>query len=204
MFYVALRNQHLIRSTLPTSHGFVAELKPGVLPAINPLPPNTKPAYIANFEFAGTIDNAPYLCVSTAIQYREDCFGGEEAIVNYLKGLARRGGDLVAQTLGTEVMDNDDGTLRNCAFANVRLPLDSLALARLVPDKSFDAVGGLVRDWIAQLLVKEYNTFVAFIFYGGAWWARLSAQTYLEVSDFVEAGKILKKACERASKGEFL
>jgi hypothetical protein len=53
-------------------------------------------------------------------------------------------------------------------------------------------------------LVDEYSTFIAIIFYAGAWWARLSAQVYLSMEDWEWAGNVLKEVCARVSKGEAL
>jgi hypothetical protein len=41
------------------------------------------------------------------------------------------------------------------------------------------------------------------LFYGGAFWARLSGQVYLELSDFEGLVPSLKEVCERANKGEW-
>jgi selenocysteine lyase/cysteine desulfurase len=151
------------------------------------------------------MDNAPYLCIPTAIQYRQERYGGEDAIIEYMHKLARRAGEIVSKALGTEVLENEESTLQNCPFSNVRLPLDPPAIARLAQrDGEVEAVGNQVRDWIAISLIKQYGTFVSLMFYGGAWWTRLSAQVYLDEADFVKAGEILKDVCKRVEKGEFL
>ena len=54
-----------------------------------------------------------------------------------------------------------------------------------------------------ETLMAEYKTFVALFVYGGRWWARLSAQVYLELEDFEWAGRTLKEVCERAARGEY-
>ncbi len=76
VFYVPLRNQHMITSTVPTSHGYVS--KSGS--RFNPLPPSRKPAFISNFEFVGTVDISPYVCVKEAIEWRRRVLGGEAKI----------------------------------------------------------------------------------------------------------------------------
>jgi selenocysteine lyase/cysteine desulfurase len=217
VFYVPMRNQHLIRSTLPTSHGFVPKprqansilsvestltmcRRPGVT-INNPLPPSQKTPYITNFEFVGTIDNAPYLCIPTGLKYREDRLGGEAAILQYCHNLARAGGKRVAEILGTEVLENKEETLGNCCMTNVRLPLKVKEVASIAKD---EAIGIPVAQFMSKLLVQEYNTFIAFIFYGGAWWVRLSAQVYLELADFEWAAGVLKDVCGRVLDGEFV
>ena len=147
VLHVPKRNQHLIRTTYPTSHGFVPGLNapPGIR---NPLPPTgDKSEFVNLFQFVATTDNSPYYCVPAALNFRHNlCQGGEEGIYNYIRDVAQRGADLLAMLLGTEVMDDLDegrglrtmgslegsvgsgrvgwtGGLRDCAMANVLLPI---------------------------------------------------------------------------------
>jgi hypothetical protein len=203
---VKTEHHDLIRSTVPTSHGFIARPKPGAAAAISPLPKSDKAPFVTNFEFIGTIDNAPYLCVPAAIEYRRTRLGGEDAVRDYLFGLARRGGQAVSRILGTETLENEEGTLGDCAFANVRLPLEiqSVVEAGRGSGLGETELAIAARDWMARAIVDEYDAFIALMWYGGAWWARLSAQVYLELSDFERGGRILLEVSERATKGEFL
>ena len=144
LLHVPKRNQHLIRTTYPTSHGFVP---PSGSAIRNPLPPNEdKSEFVNLFQFVATTDNSPYYCVPAALNFRQNlCRGGEEAIYKYIRDVAQRGADLLAMVLGTEVMDDMDegqglktmgslegsdrgrtgwvGGLRDCAMANVLLPI---------------------------------------------------------------------------------
>ena len=144
MLHVPERNQHLIRTTFPTSHGFVPRSSAAIK---NPLPPTDKSEFITLFQYTATADNAPYYCVPAAINFRQNLCGGEEAIYNYIRDVAQRGADLLAMLLGTEVMDDMDvgyglrtmgsyeasdkrdggrswaGGMRDCAMANVLLPI---------------------------------------------------------------------------------
>jgi hercynylcysteine S-oxide lyase len=201
---VAKKNQKHIRSTLPTSHGFIPKPIPGVPSVPSPLPTNNKPEFVANFQSVGTIDNSPYLCTPAAIAWRRDNLGGEDVVAEYLERLAQQAGKLVSKQLGTEVLDNEEGTLGLCAFSNVRLPLEFEELAQVpgAPDK--ESLGLMVRDWISLVLVKEYNTFIASMWYAGAWWVRLSAQVYLDIEDFQRAADILSEICNRVKRGEFI
>lgn len=195
VFYVPVRNQHLIRSTLPTSHGFVPVPREGVV-ITNPLPLSTKSAFVNNFEFVGTIDNSPYLCVPAAIAYRKSItyngLSGEQAIIAYTQAQARDAGKLVADLLGTEILENEQGTLGNCYFSNVKLPLDYATVAGGEYAKALD-----VARWLAKTLVEEYGTFIAVIVHGEAWWVRLSAQVYLDLNDWKKGGEILRDVCGR-------
>lgn len=205
IFHVALRNQHHIRSTLPTSHGF----EPRDSKIASPFPKSAfvdggKSKYTGNFEFVGTIDNAPYLCVPDAIKWRES-IGGEEKIREYCWTLAQQGGQHVADVLSTERLENNTQTLGRCCMTNVRLPI-SLAKAQEVAAKSgidTNEVGMLVRDWMSRTLIDDYDTFVQTLFYGGSWWSRLSGQVYLDMADFEWAAETLKKICERVERGDW-
>ncbi|KAL2020609.1 hypothetical protein VTK56DRAFT_8099 [Thermocarpiscus australiensis] len=210
VLYVPLRNQPLIRSTLPTSHGFVARKTTG--PArFNPLPPTAKSAFVNSFEFVGTVDNAPYLCVKDSIRWREEVLGGEQRIRDALIAMAREGGKKAAEILGTEVMDNSRQTLTRCAMVNVALPLavqpeegkpgleGELASLPAIPQAEASAA----LDWFQRTLIDEYKTFIPLYLYRARWWSRLSAQVYLDLDDFEWAGQALKEVSERVAKGEY-
>ncbi|KAJ4422917.1 hypothetical protein N0V82_002444 [Gnomoniopsis sp. IMI 355080] len=242
VFYVPLRNQHLIRSTVPTSHGYVP-LDPSKTRA-NPLPPSTKSPFVNSFEYVGTLDNSPYLCVKDAIEWRKTVLGGEERIRNYVKELANTGGEEVACALGTWVMRNEEDTLSDCGMVNVALPLAVVheAGAEVIEDEDERARAADIEDaapvnalkaegvensaighdgaregdtkiphseaeriwaWMTKELVDEYQTFIPLYYHDGRFWARLSAQVYLDGDDFVWAGKTLKTLCERVAKKDY-
>ncbi|KAH6857136.1 pyridoxal phosphate-dependent transferase [Chaetomium sp. MPI-CAGE-AT-0009] len=207
VFYVPLRNQPLIRSTLPTSHGFVPR---GDAKRYNPLPPSEKSEFVNAFEFVGTVDTTPYICVKDSIQWREEVLGGEARIRDALTAMAREGGKKVAEFLDTEVMDNASQSLTRCSMVNVALPLvvqpgdgkeleGELASLPSFPESDISAI----TNWLLRTLMDEHNTFIVLYTYGGRWWARLSAQVYLELSDFEWAGRVLKELCKRVAKGEY-
>lgn len=206
VFHVPIKNQHLIRSTLPTSHGFT----PSTMTIASPLPKakstdDSTSAFTANFAFVGTIDNSPYLCVPDAIKWRQS-LGGEAKIREYCTTLVQEGAKHVATVLGTEIMDNSTKTLTQCCFANIRLPI-SVAKAKEVAAKAGVGeaeVGMSVRDWVCKSSIDDYNTFIQCMFYDGAWWTRLSGQVYLELADFEWAAETLKTLCERVEAGEWV
>ncbi|KAM3423898.1 hypothetical protein BST61_g1293 [Cercospora zeina] len=199
VFYCPARNQPLMRSSLPTSHGFIPKTNTGL---VSPLPPSQKSEFVNQFEFTGTIDTSPYLCVDTALKWRRRVvwrgLTGEEAIMSYYTFLAREAGQIVAGILGTGVMENSGGTLQGCAFSNVVLPL---SLQHDAAGEHATAVA--IAQWISNVLVEEYNTFLAILVHGGKWWVRLSAQVYLDEEDFRWAGQMLEEVCTRASNGEW-
>jgi hercynylcysteine S-oxide lyase len=201
VLYVPEKNQHLIRSSLPTSHGFAPKT---ASTRTNPLPPSSKSEFVNNFEFVGTIDNTNYLVIPEAIKFREEVCGGEKAIMEYNSKLAREGGKVVAKMLGTIILDNSTSTLTDCCLVNVLLPLEINA-SKVSGKNCFDPGNGmLVAQWIQETLIEDFKTFIPIYFFQGNWWARLSGQIYLELADFEWAGIILKTICERAGKGEFL
>jgi selenocysteine lyase/cysteine desulfurase len=165
-----------------------------------------KSAWVANFEFVGTIDNSPYLCIPAALKWRESVCGGEKAILQYCHQLAKDAAKRTAEMLGTEVMENSTGTLTDCCLSNVRLPLKFEEVANIAAKAGIeeDEVGVLVRNWISKTLVEEYDTFMAVMFYGGGWWVRWSAQVYLELDDFEWGAEKLKELCGKVMKGEFM
>ncbi|EMD62343.1 hypothetical protein GGP41_002129 [Bipolaris sorokiniana] len=228
IFHVAHRNQDMIRSTLPTSHGFLPKGSKLVSPFPKPsftkpgAEQNTseqsaslgnksafvnaeKPAFIANFEFVGTIDSSPYLCVPKALEWRET-LGGEAVIRKYCHALARAAGQHVASVLGTEVLENSTGTMGQCCLSNVRLPISLDKVFHTAANSGVDKedIGIKVRDWMKKLSSEEYDTFIMVYWYAGSWWSRLSAQVYLEMEDFEWAAKTLKEMCERVEKGEWV
>jgi selenocysteine lyase/cysteine desulfurase len=202
VLYVPIRNQHLMRSTLPTSHGF--KPRPGAkVGAPNPLASGNKSAFVQNFEFVGTIDTTTYLVAPEALKWRDEVCGGEKAIIDYCTKLAQDGGKLVAKILGTEVMDNSTHTITNCCLVNVRLPLEASPTKKdgvdsVNPEHAFKAA-----SWIEKQLFENYDTFLPIYFLRGQWWTRLSGQVYLELSDFEWVGHKLKAICEKTGKKSF-
>lgn len=202
VFYVPKRNQHLIRSTIPTSHGFIPLPTPEGGRINNPLPPSNKSDFVTNFEFVGTLDNSPYLCIPAALSWRRRLswqnLQGDDAIFAYLQHLAHRSGEIVSAHLGTKILENDAQTLGRCSFSNVLLPLSVRDLTGGDVAKAVE-----IGQWIAKVLIEEYETFIAIIFYGNAWWVRLSAQVYLTEADFEWAGRTLEEVCGRVNAGEW-
>lgn len=97
---------------------------------------------------------------------------------------------------GTEILENKEGTLsKDCLLVNVRLPLspDKIQLGEQEPL--------LVVQW-GQKTTMEYDTFIPFFWHAGGWWVRLSAQVYLDLSDFERAATVITSVCERIRTGE--
>lgn len=215
ILYVPLRHQHLIRTTLPTSWGYIPAPD---LASIGASTMQTagggKSAFESLFEFVATTDDTPYLCIPAAMKFRRETCGGDERIFTYLEELSNEAADLVAAELDTEVMQEPgirhwkESLLRKCAMTTIRLPIpiqdgtDISADAgkkRVCTPLPADEVSGVCR-WMQDTLVDEYDTFLPVFPHGGWLWTRLSAQVYLEKSDFEWVAPIVRELCERVGK----
>lgn len=126
--------------------------------------------------------------------------------MGYCQTLAREGAKLVAKELGTEVLENKTGTLGGaCCLSNLRLPISVSRAKEFAAKAGIDEadVGPSVRDWVSKTLIDDYGTFIQSLFYGGAWWARLSGQVYLDMGDMEWCAETLKDICGRVDKGEW-
>jgi hercynylcysteine S-oxide lyase len=202
VFYVPFRNQYLIRTCLPTSHGYQ-------YPDQEPSPlPRGKSPFVHLFEFVATIDYTPYACIPTALEFRKRVCGGEERIRKCCYNLARVGGQRAADILGTEVMATKSETMNQCCFANVALPIkfvgEKVRGEEEMEKKVFDiSDAGKIGSWINDRGVVEFDTYLQIAFHAGRMWVRLSGMIYLEVRDFEWVGERLNELCARVEKGEF-
>ena len=195
-FYVPKRNQHLIRTTLPTSHGFQPRTTGQVH---DPMPSSTEVnPMVRQFEYFGTMDNAPYCCIEEAVRFFDEVCGGYEATRSYCQDLARRAENLLVETLGTESFGTTEE--ERIFFAQVRLPIGVGERSRgQVPLEDVP----LVTDWMHRVFTEDYRTYLYLLFYRGSWWARLSAAVYVDFEDCRYAAKVLKDVSERVRNGEY-
>jgi selenocysteine lyase/cysteine desulfurase len=98
---------------------------------------------------------------------------GEERMSEYIHNLAVTAGYKLAEMWGTEVFTNDNSTFQ--AMVTIGLPTNDSTIARA----------------IQQRLLDDYDTMAVFYRFQGALWARLSAQIYLELQDFIDLGKLI-------------
>ncbi|PTB38123.1 hypothetical protein M441DRAFT_199110 [Trichoderma asperellum CBS 433.97] len=205
VLYVALKNQNLMRSSIPTSHGF--QPLPEILQKKQYISPYELPAsknpFVFQFSYTGTIDNGPPLCIPAALRFRQDICGGEQAIQAYCQDLAREGEKLIVEILQSRPISIPE--TKRVAFANVRLPLE--IVSSVVEEKGHSVPlsdVGKVIDFILERLAKDYNTFLNIAFISGSLWARFSAQVYLELEDFEHGAKALKELCEKIANREYI
>lgn len=187
-----------MRSSLPTSHGFVPQEANS---QFNPNQSKAQNVFVAQFEYTGTIDTAPILCIPAALEFRSRVCGGEAAIIEYCADLARAGGHAVAEILGTETLPVPMG--KHVGFANVRLPLTFHSHATSVEGIPTKDVNAII-NFMFRKSTEDYHTFINVLCFSGALWARFSATVYLDLDDFKYDGMVLKKLCQRIEGGEYL
>lgn len=90
-------------------------------------------------------------------------------------------------------MDNDAGEL-TASMVNVRLPLPAVPAT----NAEIAAVSRFLEDQI----LFAYNCAVAVYPHNGAWWTRLSAQVWNDMSDFDHVGRMFEEIAEKVRKGE--
>lgn len=142
------------------------------------IPSHYKVNFASEFSYIGAQDFASLLSISSAIEFRKQF--GEEAIIHYSHQLALEGGQLMAKILGTNVLTPDDHQVAN--MVNVRLPFKDLSNPKLTSS-----------SYLMNLQMDKYGIFTPSFRHGDHFYMRLSAQIYLELSDFVRLGNIWKE-----------
>ncbi|KAJ7258089.1 PLP-dependent transferase [Mycena haematopus] len=175
VMFVAERNQHIVKSSFPTSKVYIS-------PSDRAFPAQS---FIEQYNWNGTIDFVPPLSITAALELRQ-WLGGEDAINSYCHDMAMRGGAHLASLFGTRVMD-ETGEF-TCNMVNVQIPLPP----DVRPSEEID-------DLLYQKMLAPTNrkTIVSagVFFHNGAWWARCSAQIWTELSDFELLGSVLTEIC---------
>ncbi|KAI5862035.1 putative aminotransferase family protein [Durotheca rogersii] len=196
--YIPRRHQPLIRTSLPTSHGFTPRRRLGVID-------EDGETFTEMFSFTGSDDTTAWLCVQAAIDFRTNVCGGEAAIKAYCREVAQRSAAVVADIFGTEILDCPGSCIRDCFFANVRLPIElgtddadsGSGSGKVSPEHAPRVV-----RWIKIRGERESGFYFQTWLYRGAWWWRLSGAIYVEVEDFRRGAEVLKALCERIRNGE--
>ena len=107
VLHVPVANQHLIRSALPTSWGFVPApktqpsshpLKPKEI--TYPLPASNQSPFVTMFDFVGTIDNTNYLCVPAALSFRSTICGAKTTSCRTASSSLSRAGTVQRRSWG--------------------------------------------------------------------------------------------------------
>lgn len=177
--YTPKRNQHLAHA-IPTSHEYES---PNLPKPTGPklLPTNAPTNYVSTWEWTGTQDLGNYLTIPAAIEFRK-WMGGESSIIAYTSSLAKKAGEIVSTRLGhgSTVMEVENPTEDHkltASMVNVSIPIQPPTTEQ----------GNQLAFLAAKLqtrLMNEHNTFVMFYVHADKIWIRLSAQVWLEESDF--------------------
>ncbi|KZT66481.1 PLP-dependent transferase [Daedalea quercina L-15889] len=184
VLYVPKRNQHVIKTALPTGLFYELAKRAG-------------PRTLADtFKWPGTSDMVTPLSVKpashpslrlghTALAFRA-FLGGEEAINAYCHGLALAGGRRMAEILGTHMLyaaEGEEG--HNLNMVNVELPIPpAIRMSR--------ELMGVFQD----RLINGHGTYATQFYHGGRWWTRPSAQVFNELEDFERLGRALVVVCK--------
>ncbi|KAM0287404.1 hypothetical protein ACHAQH_000354 [Verticillium albo-atrum] len=189
VLYVPFRNQGLVSTSIPTSWGYETKEERAKM--------SPQDYFSRLFDKVSTTDNTPYCCIPLALEFRATVCGGETNIRTYCEDLARRGGERMAEMLGTACVGDPSSAFRRCCFVNVRLPL---ALVEL--DIDADS-GSKVAKWMQERTPAEYETNLPIKFYAREFWCRVISQIYLTMDEFEWAAKTLHQLCERVRAGEW-
>ncbi|KAI0787793.1 PLP-dependent transferase [Fomes fomentarius] len=182
VLYTPKRNQHIIKSSIPTSHEY-------------PSPGTAKyrekgTNYVMQHEWTGTADLVPFVTVTNALAFRE-WLGGEKAINDYCHKTALEGSKKLVEILGTRDIDVSGEMTLNMPNIQLPLPVEKTPGEVYTVDELW-AINSLLRD----KLLGEWNTYTAHFWHNGAWWCRCSVQVFNEVSDFEYLGKALNAVCK--------
>ncbi|KAH6912178.1 pyridoxal phosphate-dependent transferase [Coprinopsis sp. MPI-PUGE-AT-0042] len=171
VLYIPFRNQHIIKTSLPTGNYYI------------PLADRDgDPNLQIQFEWFGTVDWTPFLTVPDAMAFRR-WIGGEEKIYKYCHDLALKGGKLLAEMWGTQLLDPDGD--QTATMVNVELPIPG--------DITYPPNVGEI---INKRMLQDYKAFSAWYFHNGKWWTRCSAHVFNDISDFEKVGKAWLKIAE--------
>ncbi|KAH7925494.1 PLP-dependent transferase [Leucogyrophana mollusca] len=171
VLYVPKRNQHIIKSPIPTPVTYNSPQDDDY---------EGPQDFVKMFEWTGTIDYVPQLSASAALDFRQ-WIGGEYKINEYCHNLAVAGGRRLAELLGTSVLDPEGDLTLN--MVNVELPIPGEI-------EYTDEINILLQ----HTLLLEWNAYAAHFRHNGKWWTRCSAQIWNEVSDFEVLANAFKDA----------
>ena len=140
------------------------------------------PSFATRWEWTGTQDLSSFCSLSTAIALRR-WLGGEAKIQGYNADLAQRGGAAAAKVLGGRWFGSE-----GAALVNVEVPVKHVESAA---------------EKLQLAVAQNHPTFVMFYAHAGSVWIRLSAQIWLEESDFTWAANAVATERERLGLAPF-
>ncbi|KAJ6109607.1 L-cysteine desulfhydrase-like protein lolT1 [Penicillium sp. IBT 16267x] len=215
LMYCPKRNQPYIRTLLPTSWGFIPASTPAEAFSArqSSLSPNTLFEELFSYG-SGTSDDSQNSCIPTALKFRREVCGGEEAIMTYSRELVNKAADMLADALGTEVLQEknlkpgEKSKMRDCCMVTLRLPI---GYVKGDDETNLPGAWGtiLAKDWnrvsmhLQKRLMADYKTFVPIFPYGTWLWVRVCGQVYLDMSDFEWFKDVLCTLCEEVARKEY-
>ena len=101
LLYVPFRNQHTVRS-FPIGYMWTR--------AEAAADGDTPTSWSDEWTVAATQDFSNWLAVPVSLDFRANECGGEDRIQEYTHNLAVKGGQMVARILGTDVLENAEGS----------------------------------------------------------------------------------------------
>ncbi|KAI0826155.1 pyridoxal phosphate-dependent transferase, partial [Irpex lacteus] len=170
---VPRRNQHVIKSSIPAQTPF----SPIIL---NPVPATRAGAQwilecYMHVWLSTPGRHAVTIADPSALAFR-NWLGGEEKITSYNRKLAIEGGKRLAELLGTRLLDEiGEQTL---SMARFTMFLKIHPACSIYTDDIKKKIGAFFWDQF----FNKWDTYIAFHFHNGEWWARISAQVWNEVS----------------------
>ncbi|OMJ17060.1 L-cysteine desulfhydrase [Smittium culicis] len=130
----------------------------------------------------GGIDYSTYLSSNASIDFIES-LGGLKKIQNYCSNLAKQAVDMLESKYDFTPMTRDRS--QTCFMINVKIPLE---YGNPIHDK--------LGCSISNIMLLKYNISGKVFSHNNAWWARLSAQIFLELSDFDTYAQFLLKTID--------
>ena len=140
-------------------------------------------SYVDRFEWDGTRDRSPMCAIKDALAFRQS-LGGEAAIMEYTHSLAKWAGEHLSGVWKTRVLNGAEADERN-SMVNVEVPVSAEQCGKLVKALHDDEGLYVIGSTAASGPYPSVPGFKCFF--------RLSAQVYLERSDFVRLGEAVLK-----------
>jgi len=122
-------------------------------------------SFVRYFNYVGTNDDTAWMSMNSALDFRQQF--GDDTIINYMHELAVDGGHLIANIWNTSLITKNNNNVIP-AMVNVRLPTQN---ATEIAN-------------IQSILYYKYITYLVTYSFENVWYCRISAQIFLELSDF--------------------
>ena len=126
------------------------------------------------FFWLGTKDYSPYLTIPDALDFRQT-IANESEIFNYNHQLAINAGNLMASLWNSSTLTSSEETIST--MNNIQLPLTIQTLDQM--------------NNLYQTLINKHNIFLPMIQFDQKFYCRISAQIYMELTDYQHVAQIV-------------